>query len=84
MKKPLTVDQHLELARLIRRMRYFSTEVRQIVWEHFGTGAKATRLSSKIENVVRDLRSELDHHYHEQATEAEFKTHGHVYYWEEK
>ena len=80
-KSSMTVEEHLELAKKVREARALMEDIAFTLQKHIPKGSRACKTAFNILYPQFDnLRSSLDHDWHELITDEQFAEYGHIYY----
>ena len=76
----LTLEEHLELAEKIRRIKQEMFEVCRKCTSSFPNNSKVVISLHRALTSYGTFKSRLDDEYHKIATDEDFAKHGHIYY----
>jgi hypothetical protein len=75
MKKPLGIQEHLEIAKLIRNCKQNITEIRSIYGHNIKVSSSTYKRMASATNALAKLSSDLENDYFADTTEAERNAH---------
>ena len=68
-----TVEQHIELAAQLVKLKELSYKINNKLWRYYNKGSKINVQNDKLHRVLSILTSELENSYYADTTESERK-----------
>ena len=82
MKKGMTHEEHLDLAKSLLLIDKLLNDAGDIIGRSYGYSARESNAIGTLRKKSERLRSMLDTHYHKVTTDEQFLKQGHVYFGE--
>lgn len=82
MKKGMTHEEHLDLAKTLLLIDKLLDNARDIIGQSYGYSARESNATVALVKKLEHLRSMLDTRYHKVTTDEQFIKQGHVYFGE--
>ena len=82
MKKGMTHEEHLDLAKTLLLVDKLLDNARDIIGRSYGYSARESNATAALVKKLERLRSMLDTRYHKVTTDEQFLKQGHVYFGE--
>jgi len=82
MKKGMTHEEHLDLAKALLLIDKLINDAGDTIGQSYGYSSRESKATGTLRKKLESLRSMLDTRYHKVTTDEQFLKQGHVYFGE--